>query len=243
MNSQKDTLYASPLGDVDGFKFDNSVVDVFPDMIQRSVPGYSAIISAIGLLANRFAQDNSNCYDLGCSLGAATLSMRHKVTAEHCKIIAVDNSTAMLERCQKIIDRDTATLPVDLICSDIQDINIKDASVVVLNFTLQFIPLADRDAFIKKIYDGLLPGGLLILSEKLMFTNERQQALQTEMHHTFKRANGYSDMEVSQKRASLENVLIPESFEQHKSRLQKSGFDNTEVWFQYFNFASMIALK
>lgn len=243
MNSQKDTLYASPLGDVDGFKFDNSVVDVFPDMIQRSVPGYSAIISAIGLLANRFAQDNSNCYDLGCSLGAATLSMRHKVTAKHCKIIAVDNSSAMLERCKKIIDRDTATLPVDLINSDIQNISIKDASVVVLNFTLQFIPLADRDAFIKKIYDGLLPGGLLILSEKLIFTNERQQALQTEMHHNFKRANGYSDMEVSQKRASLENVLIPESFEQHKSRLQQSGFDNTEVWFQYFNFASMIALK
>lgn len=243
MNSQKDTLYASPLGDVDGFKFDNSVVDVFPDMIQRSVPGYSAIISAIGLLANRFAQDNSNCYDLGCSLGAATLSMRHKVTAKQCKIIAVDNSSAMLQRCKKIIDRDTATLPVDLINSDIQNISIKDASVVVLNFTLQFIPLADRDAFIKKIYDGLLPGGLLILSEKLMFTNERQQALQTEMHHNFKRANGYSDMEVSQKRASLENVLIPESFEQHKSRLQQSGFDNTEVWFQYFNFASMIALK
>ncbi len=243
MTSQKDTLFASPLAKVDSFQFDNSVVDVFPDMIQRSVPGYSAIISAIGLLANRYAQDNSNCYDLGCSLGAATLSMRHKITADDCKIIAVDNSTAMLERCQKIIERDTATLTVDLLCSDIQDVSINNASVVVLNFTLQFIPLADRDAFIKKIYDGMLPGGLLILSEKLMFTDERQQALQTEMHHNFKRANGYSDMEVSQKRASLENVLIPETFEQHKSRLQKSGFDNTEVWFQYFNFASMIALK
>jgi len=243
MNSQKDTLFASPLGSVNSFKFDNSVVDVFPDMIQRSVPGYSAIISAIGLLASRFAQADSHCYDLGCSLGAATLSMRHKITQEHCQIIAVDNSTAMLDRCQKIIDRDTATVPVELVCSDIQNINITNASVVVLNFTLQFIPLADRDAFIKKIYDGLLPGGLLILSEKLMFTDERQQALQTEMHHNFKRANGYSDMEVSQKRTSLENVLIPETFEQHKLRLQKSGFDNTEVWFQYFNFASMIALK
>jgi len=243
MISQKDTLFASPLAKVDSFQFDNSVVDVFPDMIQRSVPGYSAIISAIGLLANRFAQDNSNCYDLGCSLGAATLSMRHKITANDCKIIAVDNSTAMLDRCQKIIDRDTATLAVDLVCSDIQDVSINKASVVVLNFTLQFIPLADRDDFIKKIYDGMQPGGLLILSEKLMFTDKRQQALQTEMHHNFKRANGYSDMEVSQKRASLENVLIPETFEQHKSRLQKSGFDNTEVWFQYFNFASMIALK
>ena len=243
MNSQKDTLYASPLGQVDGFQFDNSVVDVFPDMIQRSVPGYSAIISAIGLLASRFVQPKSVCYDLGCSLGAATLSMRHKISAPDCKIIAVDNSRAMLSRCQKIIDRDTAIIPVELVCADIQAIDISNASVVVLNFTLQFIPLADRDAFIKKIYAGLRPGGLLILSEKLMFTNPRQQALQTEMHHAFKKANGYSDMEVSQKRASLENVLIPETFSQHKERLLQSGFDNAEVWFQYFNFASMIALK
>ena len=243
MNFQKDTLYASPLGEIDGFQFDSSVVDVFPDMIQRSVPGYSAIISAIGLLASRFAQADSICYDLGCSLGAATLSMRHKISQKNCKIIAVDNSSAMLSRCQKIIARDTAIIPVELVCSDIQDINIDNASVVVLNFTLQFIPLADRDTFIKKIYQGLRPDGILILSEKLMFTDARQQALQTEMHHAFKKANGYSDMEVSQKRASLENVLIPETFNQHKNRLLQSGFDNTEVWFQYFNFASMIALK
>lgn len=243
MNSQKDTLYASPLGNIDGFKFDNSVVDVFPDMIQRSVPGYSAIISAIGLLASRFAQADSYCYDLGCSLGAATLSMRHKIAQENCTIIAVDNSAAMLSRCQKIIDRDTSAIPVELVCSDIQDINIHNASVVVLNFTLQFIPLADRDAFIKKIYAGLRPGGLLILSEKLLFHDDRQQALQTEMHHAFKKANGYSDMEISQKRTSLENVLIPETFALHKNRLLQSGFDNAEVWFQYFNFASIIALK
>ncbi len=243
MNSQKDTLYASPLGDIDGFKFDSSVVDVFPDMIQRSVPGYSAIISAIGLLASRFAQADSVCYDLGCSLGAATLSMRHKISAPNCKIIAVDNSPAMLSRCKKIITRDTASIPVELVCSDIQDIKIQNASVVVLNFTLQFIPLSDRNTFINKIYAGLQPGGLLILSEKLFFSDTRQQALQTEMHHAFKKANGYSDMEISQKRASLENVLIPETFSEHKNRLLQSGFDNAEVWFQYFNFASIIALK
>jgi len=243
MISQKDTLYASPLGKVDGFQFDSSVVDVFPDMIQRSVPGYSAIISAIGLLASRFAQADSVCYDLGCSLGAATLSMRHKISQKNCKIIAVDNSSAMLSRCQNIIARDTAIIPVELVCSDIQDIEIHNASVVVLNFTLQFIPLADRDAFITKIYQGLRPDGILILSEKLMFTDARQQTLQTEMHHAFKKANGYSDMEVSQKRASLENVLIPETFSQHKNRLLQSGFNNAEVWFQYFNFASMCALK
>lgn len=243
MNSKKDTLYASPLGTVDAFQFDHSVVNVFPDMIQRSVPGYSAIISAIGLLADRFTQTDSVCYDLGCSLGAATLSMRHSISAKNCKIIAVDNSKAMLARCQEIINKDTASLAVELIHSDIQDIEIHNASVIVLNFTLQFIPLSDRDAFIHKLYSGLRLGGILILSEKLRFNDIKQQSLQIEMHHAFKKANGYSDMEVSQKRASLENVLIPETFSTHKKRLLQSGFDNAEVWFQYFNFSSIIALK
>ncbi len=243
MNSSKDSLYASPIGEVGAFKFDEAVVNVFPDMIQRSVPGYSAIISAIGLLAGRFAREHSVCYDLGCSLGAATLSMRHQIEAENCRIIAVDNSEAMVSRFQEALQKDQAQVAVDLLCADIRDVTIENASVVVLNFTLQFIPLEDRLVFLQKIYRGLLPGGILILSEKLKFDDERQQELQTEMHHAFKKAQGYSDLEISQKRTALENVLIPETFAQHQNRLRKVGFSSAEVWFQYFNFASIIALK
>ncbi|MDO9140870.1 MAG: carboxy-S-adenosyl-L-methionine synthase CmoA [Methylobacter sp.] len=243
MNSSKDSLYASPVGDVGAFKFDDSLVRVFPDMIRRSVPGYSAIISAIGLLASRFARDRSVCYDLGCSLGAATLSMRHQITAEHCRIIAVDNSEAMLARFQEVLQQDQAAVAVDVLCADIRDVAIENASVVVLNFTLQFIPLEDRRQLLQKIYQGLLPGGILILSEKLKFDDDRQQDLQTQMHHAFKAAQGYSGLEISQKRSALENVLIPETFSQHQSRLRQAGFSSAEVWFQYFNFASIIALK
>jgi tRNA (cmo5U34)-methyltransferase len=239
---RKDSIYTTPIGDVSGFTFDQAVVDVFPDMIQRSVPGYRAIISAIGLLAGRYTGNNSICYDLGCSLGAATISMRHQL-AEGCRIIAVDNSRAMIEQCHKIIAGDTAQVQVELQCADIREIPIENASVVVLNFTLQFIPLADRQDFLHKIYQGLLPGGILVLSEKLTFDDSRQQKLQTEMYHAFKRANGYSELEISQKRKALEKVLIPETLNQHQSRLKKAGFSATEVWFQYFNFASMIALK
>ena len=243
MKSHKDTIYSSPVGDVAGFNFDEAVANVFPDMIQRSVPGYSAIISAIGLLAGRFAGNGSNCYDLGCSLGAATLSKRRRIEAEDCRIIAVDNSEAMIERCRDNIEKDRKKLPVDVVCADIRDINIENASVVVLNFTLQFIPVADRSSFLSEIYRGLLPGGILILSEKLKFTDSRQQALQSEMHHAFKKANGYSDLEISQKRSALEDVLLPETLFQHQKRLSEIGFSSTEVWFQYFNFASMVALK
>ncbi|NOT84699.1 MAG: carboxy-S-adenosyl-L-methionine synthase CmoA [Methylococcaceae bacterium] len=243
MNTPKDSLYASPLSAINRFQFDENVANVFPDMIQRSVPGYATIVHAIGLLAGRFAQPHSFCYDLGCSLGAATLSMRQHITAAQCQIVAVDSSAAMIKQLQILLLSDTNPLLVEVQCADIRDIEINHASVVVLNFTLQFIPLADRLVFLKKIYQGLLPGGILILSEKLCFDDPRQEVLQTEMHHAFKKAQGYSELEISQKRTALENVLIPETFLQHQQRLTAVGFSSAEVWFQYFNFASMIALK
>lgn len=242
MQFNKDSIYANPLGQITAFNFDEAVVDVFPDMIQRSVPGYSAMISAIGLLAGRFGQDNSFCYDLGCSLGAASLAMHQQITAQNCQIVAVDNSEAMVSRfrlgLQAIPDA-----KIEVHCADIRHIEIVNASVVVLNFTLQFIPVEDRELLLAKIWQGLLPGGLLILSEKLAFDDDKQHELQMNMHHLFKKAQGYSDMEISQKRTALENVLIPESFAMHRQRLSKVGFSSVEVWFQYFNFASMIALK
>ncbi len=238
----KDSLYANPLGKISAFQFDENVAAVFPDMIQRSVPGYSTIISAIGLLAERFAQPGSRCYDLGCSLGAATLAMCHRLPSD-CQIIAVDNSAAMIEGLKRNLLQERQSVPVDVLCQDIRDIEIRQASVVVLNFTLQFIPVADRQAFLEKIYQGLLPGGILILSEKLHYADSKQQSLQTEMHHLFKKAQGYSDLEISQKRSALENVLVTESFDRHRQRLLGCGFDSVEVWFQYFNFASMLALK
>ncbi len=242
MQFRTDSLYANPLGEISSFKFDESVVSVFPDMIQRSVPGYSAIISAIGMLAGRFSQANSNCYDLGCSLGAAAFAMCEQITAENCRIVAIDNSPAMVDRFQQNLQDRATGVPIDVSCADIRDVEITNASVVVLNFTLQFIPVVDREGFLGKIRQGMLPGGVLILSEKLAFEDARQQVLQTEMHHHFKRLQGYSDLEISQKRTALENVLLPESFATHKRRLLVAGFESAEIWYQYFNFSSMIAL-
>lgn len=240
MSPVKDSLYANPLGEIPAFKFDEAVVSVFPDMIGRSVPGYGAIISAIGMLTSRFAQADSNCYDLGCSLGAAALAMRDGLAVENCRVVAVDNSTAMTERLKSVLADDGV---IEVICADVRDVEFSKASIVVLNFTLQFVPLADRLSLLERVYRAMLPGGLLILSEKLACEDGRQQRLQIEMHHEFKRQQGYSELEISQKRAALENVLIPESFTEHRVRLQAAGFSSVEIWFQYFNFASMIALK
>jgi len=243
VTSTHDSIYANTLDDLGKFAFDDSVASVFPDMIKRSVPGYTTIIAMTGLLAGRYAPAGSKLYDLGCSLGASTLAMRQHVLHQGCEIIAVDNSPAMLERCRSIIETDSHELPVSLVCADIQNIPIENASVVVLNFTLQFIATELRDAVIKTIYDGLLPGGIMVLSEKVTFEDPHLDQLNIDLHHQFKSANGYSDLEISQKRTALENVLRPETLRQHRQRIANAGFGSCDVWFQCFNFASLIALK
>lgn len=239
-----DTIYASPNEIVEGFRFDDKVVSVFPDMIQRSVPGYGTIIHMISQLTARYAQHGTHCYDLGCSLGAATLAMRSGLGAKQCRIVGVDNSPQMIARCQSIVASDTThSAIVDIVEGDIETFELQPASVVVLNFTLQFLPIEKRTALLRRIAEALVPGGVLILSEKLAFDDPRHHELMIELHHNFKRSQGYSDLEIAQKRQALENVLIPESFPTHQARLKNAGFSGVELWFQCFNFASMIAFK
>ncbi len=238
-----DSLFSAPIANLGDWQFDEKVAEVFPDMIQRSVPGYSNIITMIGMLAGRFVTPNSQVYDLGCSLGAATLSVRRNLTAENCQIIAVDNSPAMVERCRRHLDAYKAETPVEVIEGDIRDIHIENASMVVLNFTLQFLNPDDRQLLLNKIYQGLNPGGILVLSEKFNFQDNKIGELLFNMHHDFKRANGYSELEISQKRSMLENVMLTDTVEAHKSRLNNAGFTHCEVWFQCFNFGSLLALK
>ncbi|KMK51497.1 tRNA methyltransferase [[Actinobacillus] muris] len=239
----KDTLFSAPIEKLGDFTFDESVAEVFPDMIQRSVPGYSNIITAIGMLAARFVTSNSNVYDLGCSRGAGILSIRRNVDKTGVQIIGVDNSQPMVERCRRHLEAFHSAIPVNILCEDIRNVQIQNASMVVLNFTLQFLPPDDRLALLERIYNGLNPNGVLVLSEKFRFDDSHINELLIDLHHTFKRANGYSELEVSQKRTALENVMRTDTIEIHKTRLAQVGFSHTELWFQCFNFGSMIAIK
>ncbi len=238
----RDKIYARPLDKLVDFNFDERVACVFPDMINRSVPGYASIVAMTGILAAEFYQSGSYCYDMGCSLGASSLSMAKAIRDPSVAIIAVDNSLAMLNKADELLSSEIKQ-KIRFVCADLNDINIRNASIVVMNFTLQFIAPQKRAQLLFKIYQGMRPGGILILSEKLNYENDQEQQLLIEMHHFFKKANGYTDMEISQKRQALENVLLPETLKQHKSRLQKAGFKQTEQWFQCFNFASLIAIK
>ncbi len=237
-----DRLFATERRPED-FRFDASVARVFPDMIRRSVPGYTTIIPMIEVITEQYAQPGSRCYDLGCSLGASTLAMRHGISHPDCTLIGVDNSSAMIERCEHYVALDDNTLPVILRCEDLLDTELGNASVITLNFTLQFVDPEERAGLLSRIAEATLPGGVLILSEKIRFESETEQAIQTRLHHEFKRANGYSDLEISQKRTAIEQVLIPETLAAHKARLLAAGFDQVVVWYQCFNFVSMLAIK
>jgi tRNA (cmo5U34)-methyltransferase len=242
-SAPRDNIFASPQSRAD-FVFDEKVASVFSDMINRSVPGYATILSMIGVLAARYCKAGSRIYDLGCSLGGASLAMAHQIEHRDYELLAIDNSPAMTLRLQTLLQEPaSAELPIRVICDDICNIDISKASVVVLNFTLQFIAPEKRDALIKTIADGLQPGGILILSEKIRFPVAALNDLFIDLYHEFKQAQGYSALEVAQKRAALENVLIPETIDAHKQRLQNAGFSSCDVWFQCFNFCSMVAVR
>ncbi len=243
MTDEQDNLFAKSRAITSGFRFDEQVVKVFPDMIARSVPGYELVVPMIGMLARRYAQPDSQIYDLGCSLGAASLAMSLAVRANGTSIIAVDNSEAMVVRCRKNLSENSGAVPIDVRLQNMQETHIENASVVVLNFSLQFLDLDARQALIERISAGMLSGGALILSEKICFEDELEQADQTAWHHDFKRAQGYSELEIAQKRNALEDVLRPETEASHYQRFQLAGLSRYHRWFQCFSFASYIAFK
>lgn len=241
--TERDQIFADSLAPARPFEFSESVVRVFPDMIERSVPGYRLLLELTPLMVARAAQPDSRIYDLGCSLGAATLAARRAVQADGVEIIAADTSPSMVARCREIIAADNSRVPVEVIEADACELPIENASVVLMYFTLQFIAPEKRDALLAKIAAGLRPGGVLLLAEKLAFEPDDNQRWLDTHHHDFKRAQGYTDLEIARKRQALENVLIAETRENHHDRLRKAGFSLVIDWHQCFNFAGFAAIK
>jgi len=159
----RDEIYKDKV-DISRFTFDQKVVDVFDDMVLRSVPGYKQMIELIGLAGRTYPVINSNVYDLGCSTGAVTLSIASNLKSESVKIFSIDNSKEMIEQCSKNLFGTEAN--IQYICDDIENIQFENASLIVLNLTLQFIKPKNRSKLVKRMYDSLLPGGALIISEK-----------------------------------------------------------------------------
>jgi len=223
--SKKDKLYSEAIDAIPEFVFDKKVEAVFDDMIQRSVPGYRLLISMVALLAQRYCQANTLVYDLGCSTGANIIALASALESNlTCEIVAIDNAQAMLEQARK--NYDNAALATNIIwqCEDVCNSSVNNASLVIMNYTLQFVPQSQRDDLIGGIAQGLIAGGAMLLSEKICYQSADLDIEMNELYHSFKSANGYSNLEIAQKRTALENVLVRETIDTHVSRLRSAGF-------------------
>lgn len=240
----RDRIFSEPKANLVDFVFDEAVANVFPDMIRRSVPGYELVVPMTGLLAARAVQGASapRIYDLGCSLGATTLAVLHAldaldIAADDLSIVAVDNAPAMLTEARSHV-RDPRVTFVE---ADIVTLELAPADAVTLNWVLQFISPASRLDLLERIHAALRPGGMLLVSEKVRSDDADSEAFNVAAHLDFKRANGYSELEISQKRTALEQVMITDTIDEHVARLKHAGFGHVQVWFQCLNWAALAA--
>jgi tRNA (cmo5U34)-methyltransferase len=238
----KDEVFkeAQPIAD---FAFGEKVAAVFDDMLDRSVPFYSEMQRMIAEIARDFAVDGTNIYDLGCSTGTTMINLDRVVPAG-VKFIGVDNSKEMLKRCSTKLSESGVTRPLDLITADLnQGVEMHNASMVLMILTLQFVRPLYRDTLIKAILNGLNENGCVILVEKVIGEDSVFNRLFINYYYEMKKRHGYTEMEIAQKREALENVLVPYKLLENREMLLRAGFRYCDVFFKWYNFTGIIAVK
>ena len=239
----KDEVFRDEIEKVSDFKFGANVAKVFDDMVNRSVPFYGEIQRMMAELAADHAREETFVYDLGCSTGTTMIGMDTLVEKD-IKFIGVDDSQEMLDKCKSKLMELGFSRPYELRCADLgQGVKIENASVVVLCLTLQFVRPIYRERLLSDIYNGLNPGGVLILVEKILAEENNFNRDFIKYYYNYKRRNHYSELEISQKREALENVLVPYKLSENITLLRDQGFAHCEVFFKWYNFAGIIATK
>ncbi len=239
----EDKVFQEKVTDVADFHFGEKVASVFDDMVERSVPFYAEMQRMIRELATDFAVSGTSFYDLGCSTGT-TMLLLDKHVHEKVRFIGVDNSEEMLNKCRAKLAEHKFTRPHELRCADLnQGIEIENASMVLMNLTLQFIRPLYRDKLVGTIYNGLNENGALVLVEKVIGEDSLFNRLFIKYYYDMKKRNGYSELEISQKREALENVLVPYKLMENRELLLGTGFRYCDVFFKWYNFCGIIAVK
>jgi tRNA (cmo5U34)-methyltransferase len=239
----KDEIFKENMTTMADFNFGEKVASVFDDMLDRSVPFYREIQRMTVEMAADFASEGTNIYDLGCSTGTTLLNLGQNIHRK-VKFIGIDYSEDMLARCKQKLAEHHFSRGHELICADLnQGVHIENASVVVMVLTLQFIRPLNRDKLIGSILRGLNGNGCLILVEKVLGEDSVFNRLFIKYYYDFKKRNGYSELEIAQKREALENVLIPYKLLENRELLIREGFRYCDVFFKWYNFCGMVAVK
>ena len=242
-NKKIDEVFKEEVKTVPDFKFTAKVAGVFDDMVNRSVPFYGEIQRMVSELAADYGQQGTNVYDLGCSTGTTLIGM-DVAMPEGIRFVGVDDSADMLNKCDKKLKEAGVVRPYELKVADLhRDVEIENASVVVLCLTLQFLRPVFREKLLKKIANGLVPNGAIILVEKILTENSQFNRDFIKYYYNYKRRNNNSEMEISQKREALENVLIPYKLSENVHMLEEAGFSHCETFFKWYNFSGILAIK
>ncbi|GAB4331788.1 MAG: carboxy-S-adenosyl-L-methionine synthase CmoA [Flammeovirgaceae bacterium] len=225
------------------FKFGANVVAVFDDMVTRSVPFYIEIQRMISEMVQDFGVSGTNVYDLGCSTGTTFLNI-DKILPKDITFIGIDNSQEMLDKCEKNLREAGVSRNLELKFADLnKGIHLENASIVIMCLTLQFVRPLYREKLIKNIYEQLNTNGCLIVVEKVLGEYSLFNRLFIKYYYDMKRRHNYSEIEISQKREALENVLIPYKLEENKELLFNTGFRYVDTFFKWYNFSGIIAVK
>lgn len=244
--TDRDRLFRAAAAKAADFEFNEEVAEVFDDMLVRSIPMYLEQQDMIRDLASRFWSPGTTIYDLGCST-ATTLCNIGRVTAKPCRLVGFDNSRAMLDQAQLKIRKEGLENCVSVRFADfdaeVEGIKLENASVVTMCWTLQFVRPLNRERVIQWIYDSLVPGGALIVTEKILASNPRMNRLFIELYYDFKKRNKYSPVEIRRKREALENILIPYRTSENIELFRKNGFEAVETFFQWYNFVGYLCVK
>jgi len=222
------------------FAFDENVAHVFDDMISRSVPLYDDVQRVLPVLANLLDHPVIKVIDLGCSTGTSLIQLAQTLPHRQFELVGVDNSQAMLDKCAEKLAGLGMQAKVQLVRADIRDIDLCEASIVLMNYTLQFVDLPSRPKLLSRIHQSLRPGGFMLVSEKVSHHQIAIDDALVELYFEFKRRNGYSELEIARKREALENVLVPVSVDENQQMFREAGFGEVELLLKWFNFATFV---
>ncbi|EQC45527.1 carboxy-S-adenosyl-L-methionine synthase CmoA [Bacteriovorax sp. Seq25_V] len=240
----RDEVFKKHRDEISKFEFNDDVAQVFDDMVERSIPNYHEIHKIIADLCRR-AYLGGNIYDLGCSTGSTLQIIAQafkKMEKDRPAMFGVDNSVAMIDKARKKLDS-FGLKDINLSNGDIETFPMENAGMVIMNYTLQFLEPSSRPEILKNIFDSLNPGGVFVLAEKIICHDDQIDKLLIDLYYDFKRRNGYSEMEISQKRDALENVLRPITPTDQIQMMKEAGFKKTEMIFRWYNFCCYLGIK
>ena len=242
----QDQVFASNDERASDFEFNAEVAQVFDDMLPRSVPYYAAQQEMICEIGKKFYIPGTEIYDLGCSTATTMINLCQDI-GNNVRAIGYDNSWPMLKRSREKVEQmglaDAIELRYGDFNSDLADFSLQNASVVTMCWTLQFVRPLHRDNLIKHIYDGLVENGVLVVTEKILTNSSPMNRFFIDFYYAYKRRNGYSEEEILRKREALENVLIPYRVDENFDLFRRNGFEITETFFQWYNFAGFLCVK